>query len=284
MATITETSELDVIAKYKELIKVSTDADSLYIKAKETLEQMYKDNDVPQDSKGEVLGQLISSLHTSVMSTSMNTALAWAAKEKEIALRKLELEKQLDVLTNNIAHSKAEAERVRVANLIQQAESLRQHGTMTVVNEKVVGLSADGIQYQNIELTKEKIESEKKAQDLSDAKLKESYAGINKLVADTYVNYGMFTGYTIAENGITGVTNVTPMGWSTLSNAQLTIAQQQAKGYAWNVWSNVATGLGSTIGVALTSETDIFTGDNSGILTQWKDVITKMNQIQPPSF
>lgn len=284
MATVTETSKLDVIAKYKELIKVSTDADSLYIKAKETLEQMYKDNDVPQDSKGEVLGQLISSLHTSVMSTSMNTALAWAAKEKDIALRKLELEKQLDVLTNNIAQSEAEAERVRVANLIQQAESLRQHGTMIVANEKVVGLSAEGIQYQNIELTKEKIESEKKAQNLSDAKLKESYAGINKLVADTYVNYGMFTGYTIAENGITGVTNVTPTGWKTLSNAQLTIAQQQAKGYAWNVWSNVATGLGSTIGVALTSETDIFTGDNSGILTQWKDVITKMNQIQPPSF
>lgn len=284
MATVTETSKLDVIAKYKELIKVSTDADSLYIKAKETLEQMYKDNDVPQDSKGEVLGQLISSLHTSVMSTSMNTALAWAAKEKDIALRKLELEKQLDVLTNNIAQSKAEAERVRVANLIQQAESLRQHGTMIVANEKVVGLSAEGIQYQNIELTKEKVESEKKAQNLSDAKLKESYVGINKLVADTYVNYGMFTGYTIAENGITGVTNVTPTGWKTLSNAQLTIAQQQAKGYAWNVWSNVATGLGSTIGVALTSETDIFTGDNSGILTQWKDVITKMNQIQPPSF
>lgn len=284
MATVTETSKLDVIAKYKELIKVSTDADSLYIKAKETLEQMYKDNDVPQDSKGEVLGQLISSLHTSVMSTSMNTALAWAAKEKDIALRKLELEKQLDVLTNNIAQSEAEAERVRVANLIQQAESLRQHGTMIVANEKVVGLSAEGIQYQNIELTKEKIESEKKAQNLSDAKLKESYAGINKLVADTYVNYGMFTGYTISENGITGVTNVTPTGWKTLSNAQLTIAQQQAKGYAWNVWSNAATGLGSTIGVALTSETDIFTGDNSGILTQWKDVITKMNQVQPPSF
>lgn len=31
MATITESHELDVIAKYRELIKVSTDADSLYI-------------------------------------------------------------------------------------------------------------------------------------------------------------------------------------------------------------------------------------------------------------
>ena len=43
--TITETSKLDVIAKYKELIKVSTDADSLYIKAKETLEQTQVDKE-----------------------------------------------------------------------------------------------------------------------------------------------------------------------------------------------------------------------------------------------
>lgn len=38
--TITESNELDVITKYKELVKVSTDADSLYIKAKETLEKV----------------------------------------------------------------------------------------------------------------------------------------------------------------------------------------------------------------------------------------------------
>lgn len=35
MATITEKVELNVIDKCKALIKVSTDADSLYIKAKE---------------------------------------------------------------------------------------------------------------------------------------------------------------------------------------------------------------------------------------------------------
>ena len=41
---------------------------------------MRTDNDVLQESKGEVLAGLISSLHTSVMNTSMNTALEWAAK------------------------------------------------------------------------------------------------------------------------------------------------------------------------------------------------------------
>lgn len=282
--TITTSTELDVINKYRELVRVSMEGDSSYIRAKETLDEMYDDNDVPQEGKGEVLAGLISSLHTSVMTTSMNTALAWSAKEKDLELKKLELEKQLQILQNQIEQTKAEADRTANADLIQQAESLRQHGKMTVVNGKVVGLSDEGLQYQNIQLTKEKVESENKAQELSDAKLKETYAGINKLVADTYVNYGMYNGYTITDKGITGITDITPVGYTTLSDAQLSIAKEQAKGYAYNAWSNVASGLGSTIGVALTSETDIFTGDNAGILTQWKDTIGKMNKIQPPSF
>lgn len=285
MAAIAIKTELDVIEKYQELVKVSMDGDSSYIRAKETLEQMYTDNDVPQDSKGEVLAGLISSLHTSVMTTSMNTALNWAAKEKDLALQKLELEKQLDILSNNVLQSKAEADKIRNSDLIQQAESIRQHGVMTVVDGKVVSLADEGVQYQNMLLTKEKIESENKAQKLSDVKIKETNAGIHKIVADTYVNYGTYSGYNITDSGVTGVSNNTPTGYTTLSAAQLQIAQEQAKGYTYNAWSNVASGLGSTIGVALTSETDIFAdAENAGILTQWKDTISKMNAITPPSF
>ena len=131
MATITESNELDVIAKYKELIKVSTDADSLYIKAKETLEQMYKDNDVPQDSKGEVLGQLISSLHTSVMSTSMNTALAWAAKEKEIALRNAE---KINVL--NLKLKTKITEDLALIRLAEEQEEARITEEAILINEQ----------------------------------------------------------------------------------------------------------------------------------------------------
>lgn len=282
--TIAVKTELDVLSKYTELISKAMSGDSPYIRAKETLEEMYNDNDVPQDSKGEVLAGLISSMSTSIMTTSMNTALAWASKEKDLELKKLELEKQLQILQNQIEQTKAEADRIANADLIQQAESLRQHGRMTVVNGKVVGLSDEGLMYQNIALTKERIESEQKTQNLSDARIKELYAGINKIVADTYVNYGMFTGYTIAENGVTGITDVTPHGYTTLSKTQIAIGKEQAKGYAWNAWSNVASGLGSTIGVALTSETDIFSGTNGDILTEWKDTISKMNKIQPPTF
>ena len=282
--TIAVKTELDVLSKYTKLINEAMSGDSPYIRAKETLEEMFKDNDVPQDSKGEILAGLISSMNTSIMTTSMNTALAWASKEKELEFKKLELEKQVQILQNQIEQTKAEADKIVNSDLIQQAESLRQHGKMTVVNGKVVGLSAEGLMYENTELTKEKTKSEQKTQDLSEAKVKELYAGVNKIVADTYVNYGMFTGYTIAENGVTGIMDVTPLGYTTLSKTQIAIGKEQAKGYAWNAWSNVASGLGSTIGVALTSETDIFSGSNGDILTEWKDTISKMNRIQPPIF
>lgn len=282
--TVAVKTELDVLSKYTKLINEAMSGDSPYIRAKETLEEMFKDNDVPQDSKGEILAGLISSMNTSIMTTSMNTALAWASKEKELEFKKLELEKQLQILKNQIEQTKAEADKIANSDLIQQAESLRQHGKMTVVNGKVVGLSNEGLMYENTELTKEKVKSEELAQDLSEAKVKELYAGVNKIVADTYVNYGMFTGYAIAENGVTGITDVTPHGYTTLSKTQVAIGKEQAKGYAWNAWSNVASGLGSTIGVALTSETDIFSGSNGDILTEWKDTISKMNKIQPPSF
>lgn len=281
--TIATTSELDVLSKYKQLMEASMDGSSSYIRAKETLEEMYRDNDVPQSDKGTVLAGLLSSLHTSVMSSSMSTALQWASKEKDLALQKLELEQQLDILANEVAKSENEATSIKNADLIQQANSLRTNGAMTVVDGKVISLGDTGSVYESILLTREKVESENKAQALSDAKIVETNAGIHKVIADTYVNYGMFSGYAINSTGVTGITQAATPG-TTLSEAQLEIAKEQAKGYVYNAWSNVASGLGSTIGVALTSETDIFTGDNAGILATWKDTVDKLNSTIPASF
>lgn len=284
MATISLSSELDVIGKYKELVEQSLNGDSVYIRTKETLQEMFQDSTITSKEKSELLGVVLNNINNAIVSSSMSTALQWAAKEKDIALQKLELEKQLDILDNEKLKTENEANRIRNADLVQQAESLRQNGAMTVVGDKVVRLSDAGVQYENILLTREKVVSEKKAQALSDAKLDETNAGIHKIIADTYVNYGMYSGYNITSTGVTGVTDQTPTGLTTLSDAQLVIAKEQAKGYSWNAWANVATGLGSTIGVALTSETDIFTGANAGILTSWKDVVNKLKDIPSPTI
>ena len=284
MATISLSSELDVIGKYKELVEQSLNGDSVYIRTKETLQEMFQDGTITSKERSELLGLVLNNINNAIVSSSMSTALQWAAKEKDIALQKLELAKRLDILDNEKLKTENEANRIRNADLAQQAESLRQNGAMTVVEGKVVSLSNTGVQYENILLTREKVESENKAQALSDVKLNETNAGIHKIIADTYVNYGMYSGYRITDTGVTGIVKQTPVGYTTLSDAQLEIAKEQAKGYSWNAWSNAATGLGSTIGVALTSETDIFTGDNAGILSSWKTVINKLRDIPQPNL
>jgi|GEM_PF-2617129 len=284
MATITVSTELDILDKYESLVKSSLGSESIYIRAKETISDLLVKGGLTGADKAKLIGETIAGLSSGLASSCMATALQWESSEKDFALKKLELEKQLDILTNEIDKTKNEADRLRNADLIQQAESLRNNGAMTVVDDKVIALNDTGAVYENILLTREKVESENKAQLLSEAKLNETNAVIHKVIADTYVNYGMYSGYSITDSGVTGITDYTPSGLTTLSGAQLEIAKEQAKGYVYNAWSNVASGLGSTIGVALTSETDIFSGANAGILTTWKDTIEKLNATTPASF
>lgn len=284
MATITVTDELDVVCKYKELLSSSLDVDSIYIKTKETIQDMFDKGYIKDDNIAEIVTQVLAQANASLVTSAMSTALGWANAEKEVALKKLELAKQLDILDGQISLTNAQADKTANEDIATQANTIRQNGMPTVVNGKVVSLTDTGAVYENILLTREKVQSENKAQELSDAKVKETHASINKLVADTYVNYGMFSGYTIGESGLIGVQDHTPAGYTTLSSIQGTIAKEQAKGYAYNAWANAASGLGSTIGVALTSETDIFTGTNDPIITSWKTTIDNLRDVQVPTF
>lgn len=282
--TITVTDELDVVCKYKELLSSSLDVDSIYIKTKETIQDMFDKGYIKDDNIAEVVTQVLAQANASLVTSAMSTALGWANAEKEVALKKLELAKQLDILDGQIALTNAQANKTANEDIATQANTIRQNGMPTVVDGKVVSLTDTGAVYENILLTREKVQSEDKAQELSDAKVKETHASINKLVADTYVNYGMFSGYTIGESGLIGVQDHTPTGYTTLSSIQGTIAKEQAKGYAYNAWANAASGLGSTIGVALTSETDIFTGTSDPIITSWKTTIDNLRDVQAPVF
>lgn len=282
--TITVTDELDVVCKYKELLSSSLDVDSIYIKTKETIQDMFDKGYIKDDNIAEVVTQVLAQANASLVTSAMSTALGWANAEKEVALKKLELAKQLDILDGQIALTNAQANKTANEDIATQANTIRQNGMPTVVDGKVVSLTDTGAVYENILLTREKVQSEDKAQELSDAKVKETHASINKLVADTYVNYGMFSGYTIGESGLIGVQDHTPTDYQTLSYIQGAIAKEQAKGYAYNAWANAASGLGSTIGVALTSETDIFTGTSDPIITSWKTTIDNLRDVQAPVF
>jgi hypothetical protein len=273
MATITVTNELDILSKYEALVKESLGSESVYVRTKETIEAMFDNGLIKDDDKAAVISQVLSAINTSMVSTSMQTALQWAAQEKEIALKKLELEKQLDILNNDNALREAQVAKTVSEDLAIQASNLRDNGVSTLVGGKVVSVNDSGTKYENILATRAQV----------DKMESEIYAGIHKIVADTYANYGAYSGYVVGANGVTGITDITPVGYTTLSEAQLAIAKEQAKGYAYNAWANAASGLGSTIGVALTSETNIFT-DNPTLLSSWRTTIENLRDVPAPTF
>jgi len=284
MATISITSELDVINKYKGLVSESMGSDSVYIRTKETLEDFFKNNNLKDSDKAAIISQVLSSLNTSLVNSSMSTAMQWASSEKDIALKKLELEQQLDILANEVRLKDAQIEKMIDDTVATQAQTIRMYGTPTVVDGNVTALADSGKVYKEIQMLEQQTVNAVKEGVLLDSKKTESQAAVHKVVADTYRNYGSYT-FALADSGLTGV-NKTSGTYETLSDIQATIAKEQAKGYSYNAWANALTGSASLIGTALAGEYDIFTtasnGTGDSLIQTVKDTATKLNAATNP--
>ena len=279
MATIVTTSELKVLDKYNELVQQSLGADGVYIRTKETLEALLQAGELKDADRATVIVQVLTGLNSSLVSTSMQTALQWTAQEKELEFKKLELQLQLDILTTENKLKEAQIDNTKSQDLATQAGDLRQNGVSTVIDGKVVALNNSGVHYENILATRENVKGTTKNTELATAKIQETYAGVHKLVADTYNNFGAYSGYTVTGTGIVGITDVTPASYETLADKQREIAGEQAKGYSYNAWANAASSSASMLGVLLSTETEVI--DESDVAL-WRDAVTKLKNIQVP--
>ena len=284
MATISVTTELDVLSKYEQLVSESLGGSSVYIRTKETLEDFFKNNNLKDSDKAAIISQVLSSLNTSLVNSSMSTAMQWASSEKDIALKKLELEQQLDILANEVRLKDAQIEKMIDDTVATQAQTIRMYGTPTVVDGNVTALADSGKVYKEIQMLEQQTVNAVKEGVLLDSKKTESQAAVHKVVADTYRNYGSYT-FALADSGLTGV-NKTSGTYETLSDIQATIAKEQAKGYSYNAWANALTGSASLIGTALAGEYDIFTtasnGTGDSLIQTVKDTATKLNAATNP--
>ena len=112
---------------------------------------------------------------------------------------------------------------------------------------------------------------------------KQVNAQTHKLVADTYVNHGMFTGYTISDNGITGTT-MQAQGYTTLSQMNKIVAAEQAKGYSYNAWSNAASAGASMLGTLAGAEIQSIDATSwAEMINLWKTPTTKLGSIVTPA-
>lgn len=292
MATISITNELDVATKYDILVRQSLAGDSVYIRAKETLEELFDNGTITEAEKSSIISNIIGGIVSTITTSSMSTAIAWAQSEKDIALKKLELEKQLDILSQEILSKTqdvllkeeqvtllgkdglikdqdvllkaAQVDQVSTSVRLAKVESKRMYGAGTFdIDGNLTFLQDEGKIYSDIAVNTAQINKISEENLLVQQKVKESYAAVHKIVADTYVNYGS---YTYSDLTDTGVTSVTPHHgtFTTLSNTQQDIAIEQAKGYVYNAWANALTGSASMLGTAIASGYSTFAAGSTG--------------------
>lgn len=282
MATVNVSNKLDVVCKFAALMQESVAGESLYIRAKETLESIYKDNSITSADKGEVIANVIGSMSSSITASAMATALQWASKEVDIELEKLKLAKELDLLDQQILLSKAQVDKMRWDNIAGQAQMIRMYGTPVVIDDVVNSLSDTGKVWADLRLVEQQRTNLIKELDVIDMRIKESHATIHRTVADTVVNHGAWS-YTLGVNGITTTpVRVTPNAVVPLSDVQRYIAAEQAKGYSYNAWANSVTASAGMLGTAIASDGAI--SDIADLVTSFKVSLEKLQNVVPPSI
>lgn len=280
MATVTVNTKLDVIPKFTELMETSLNADSIYARNKETLEVLFQDSALKSNEKAEIISQILGSMAGSITSAAMSNAVQWATNEVELELKRLEAEKQLDILAAEGGLRAAQAIKTEWESIAIQANTERSYGKPSTADGVLLSLTPTGKMYTETNLLAQQVLNAKEEENLIKSRLSESHAAIHKTVADTVVNYGPWT-YSVGANGITstsqGTAPVIP-----LSDVQRTIAKEQARGYAWNAWANAATASAGMLGTAIASDGAITRIDE--LVAIWESTVTKLKDARVVTF
>lgn len=275
-----ETS-IDVVEKQRLLVQEALGPDGVYIRLRETLKEYFDEGSLKNPEIANVVGQTLASLANSITSQAMGTALDWAAREKALVLQKEELEYKIDAIKVEVEKAEYDRDTAQAMKHLTQAKMIREYGTPTLVNDDVAFLPDEGKVYEEIRNIQQATANAEVQERQLEAGVKELNARTHKLVADTFVNHGMYSGYTINENGITGTTKLST-GYVTLSDLNKEVAAEQAKGYVYNAYSNAASSSAGMIGTLVSAEIPGL--DPTQYLTTWKSAVDKLNNLVVPTI
>lgn len=283
MATILIETDLDVISKQRKLVEEALGPDSIYIRMKETLQDLLNDGSIKGTDRAKVIGETIAQMSASITANVMTTGLAWAEAEKRLALQKEELEKQLDILVQNKLLAENQVVNSLADRQLKQAQLLRVYGTPTKDGDgNVVLLGNDGKEY----LTMLGIEADTANKEIQSEVLtatkEQNWAQTHKIIADTYINHGTYTWTNVGSNGVTGVVK-NSTGYVTLSDLQKQVSKEQARGYVYNAWANAASAGASMLGTLAGAELEsIPSATWTEMINLWKNPTQKLgNELAP---
>ena len=282
MVNIITNSAIDVVEKQRLLVEEALAPDGAYIRAKETLNDLLDRGGITEELRAKVIGETISQIAIGITANAMSTGLQWAAKETENSFKKEEMSRTLALLDSQGEEAKEKAVASIAAKQLLQAQLIRDYGQPILDNDgNVVSLPDSGRIYETIENLKQDTANKVKLNDQVVAQTDEVYARTHRLVADTYINHGVFQWTSLDNNGMSGVQKLVT-NYTTLSDLQKVVSAEQAKGYAYNAWSNAATSSGGMIGTLVAAE---IPGLNyTTYLDKWMTAVTKINAVAAPEI
>ena len=282
MVNIITNSAIDVVEKQRLLVEEALAPDGAYIRAKETLNDLLDRGGITEELRAKVIGETISQIAIGITANAMSTGLQWAAKETENSFKKEEMSRTLALLDSQVEEAKEKAVASIAAKQLLQAQLIRDYGHPILDNDgNVVSLPDSGRIYETIENLKQDTANKVKLNDQVVAQTDEVYARTHRLVADTYINHGVFQWTSLDNNGMAGVQKLVT-NYTTLSDLQKVVSAEQAKGYAYNAWSNAATSSGGMIGTLVAAE---LPGLNyTTYLDKWMTAVNKINAVAAPSI
>lgn len=282
MVNIITNSAIDVVEKQRLLVEEALAPDGAYIRAKETLNDLLDRGGITEELRAKVIGETISQIAIGITANAMSTGLQWAAKETDNSFKKEEMSRTLALLDSQVEEAKEKAVASIAAKQLLQAQLIRDYGQPILDNDgNVVSLPNSGRIYETIENLKQDTANKVKLNDQVVAQTDEVYARTHRLVADTYINHGVFQWTSLGNNGMAGVQKLVT-NYTTLSDLQKVVSAEQAKGYAYNAWSNAATSSGGMIGTLVAAE---IPGLNyTTYLDKWMTAVTKINAVSAPEI
>ena len=282
--TILMETTLDVVTKQRELVQEALGPDGAYARLKENLEMMYENSDIKAQDKAAAITTALTQFTSSVTNAAMQIGLQWSNNEKELALKKEELQYQLSLINQQTLTSEEQAKGVKADKQLKQAQLIREYGIASLdSNGNVTGLDNSGKEYYNILNIQADTTSKAKQSEVLEANKQQAWAQTHKIVADTYVNHGTYQWTTLAATGMNGITkNSTNV---TLSDMQKIVSQEQAKGYSYNAWSNAASAGASMLGTLAGAEIQSIDATSwAEMINLWKTPTTKLGATVTPTF
>ena len=245
-------ADLDVITQYNNLMKASVAKDSIYIRAKESLQSFFASSNMTDPDKAAILSNMLTSMTTSITNQAMSTALAIAKENRE---GKYAISKVIaDILV-----TKEQADKLAADNLVATATASKISQDTTNAIIQGWKLQSDMVRENGITAFPSLTSAALPVTNVGDRGLKweqeqQTKMSVYATMAKSYRESGLVS-WTVdsATNKINSIIDLLP-ATPGLTHAQTKVAIRQELGFDDNKRQHAANSSANMIGLLLSAE------------------------------